>query len=539
MELSKLKSACAHIFTDLRGETIQGTGYLVRPTWVVTCEHVVRGLRLGEVARILFGDREYLGRLDRIDSENDCAVLRLPEPAGGIEPLPLRQHCAKDEPWQSFGFPEIAEGVGLNLGGVVHDPTGEDTRRSPSLLLACQNITHGVPLQGFSGSPVVIAGHVVGHLKRVIPDAKGGAMFGLVYACPARFIEALLPHEPPQPTAMLQPQAPKAAYDRRWYIPRTDEERLARDYLSYPGQPVVLWGPELFGKTWLLQHILQEAQAADPSSQVVQLNFGMFDEPALATLDALLRELGSNVAAALGVDIPVVEQSFGRSKNPMANLNWLMERNLLPRVPGRLLIAMDRLDVLLGRPYGDAFFGMLRAWAEKGHSAPWAALRLLLSISTTPSLFVENVSQSPFNLTDPIRLRELSEAGLDRLAQLYGVPRRKEDLQQLQTHVGGHPYLTRLAMYRARQINRSLSEILSSDSSVNEVFGEYLKHCRNRLRRQEGLYESFCLVLRDPRLRLSDDAYSRLNRAGLVERDERTGTITPTYALYRRLPQPA
>jgi hypothetical protein len=214
-----------------------------------------------------------------------------------------------------------------------------------------------------------------------------------------------------------------------------------------------------------------------------------------------------------------------------------MERSLLRRAPGRLLLAMDRLDVLLGRPYSDGFFGMLRAWAEKGHSPPWSALRLLLSISTTPSLFIDNPSQSPFNLTDPICLHELSDDGLDRLAQLYRLPRHPHDLQQLRAHVGGHPYLTRLAMYRARQLNRPLADLLADDSSINQVFGEYLKHCRNRLRRQDGLYEAFCLLLRDPRTRLSDDVYYRLNRAGLVQRDDRSSTITPTCTLLRRLPQ--
>lgn len=537
MELSKLKNACVHITVRCQGETTVGTGYLIRPKWVATCEHVVRGLRLGSQATVRLYDREYPATLDRLDPENDCALLRLEKPIDDAEPLRLRSQCAKDEVWQSYGFPQVTGGAGLNLTGVVHDPAGEDTLRSPSLLLACQSVTHGAPLQGFSGSPVVIGDHVVGHLKRIIPDAQGGAMFSLVYACPARFIEALLPIDVMQSQAVVRLQAPKAAYDRRWYIERPTEERLALDYLSYPGQPVVLWGPELYGKTWLLQYLLQYEQIVDGgASQVVQINFGLFDDTTWLTLDALLCELGSQIATVLGIPAADVTAAFARSKSPMANLNWLMERTLLPSVPGRLLLAMDRLDTLLGRPYSDSFFGMLRAWAEKGHSAPWSSLRLLLSVSTTPSMFIENHSQSPFNLTDPISLGELTDSGLDRLAQLYGLVRHDRDIAQLRAHVGGHPYLARLAMYRARQLGQSLTELLGDDRSVQQVFGDYLKHCRSRLKRQAGLYESFCTLLRNPRAPLSDDTYYRLHGAGLAHRDEQTGTYSPSCALYRRLP---
>src|SRR5262249_1132974 len=50
------------------------------------------------------------------------------------------------------------------------------------------------PLHGFSGSPVLVDGAVVGHLTKHLgdPDDRRRAAYGLVYACPIRAVHDLL-----------------------------------------------------------------------------------------------------------------------------------------------------------------------------------------------------------------------------------------------------------------------------------------------------------------------------------------------------------
>ena len=189
----KLKDACAYIEVAGSFGKRRGTGFLVRPDRVATCEHVVRGAAADARIVVRFPSGERLATVEKLDAENDCAVLRLDEPLTGVTPLPLSQTSPKDAPWQAYGFPQATLQGGLLLDGKVQDPQGEDRRRSPSLVLFSPSAIGGAELQGFSGSPVLVNGQVVGHLKQVIPDADGGAMMGFLYACPARYLESLLP----------------------------------------------------------------------------------------------------------------------------------------------------------------------------------------------------------------------------------------------------------------------------------------------------------------------------------------------------------
>ena len=51
----------------------------------------------------------------------------------------------------------------------------------------------GTQAQGFSGTPVLNSGAVIGHLKRIIPNSDDHAEMGTLYASPAQSLMDLLP----------------------------------------------------------------------------------------------------------------------------------------------------------------------------------------------------------------------------------------------------------------------------------------------------------------------------------------------------------
>ena len=320
-------------------------------------------------------------------------------------------------------------------------------------------------------------------------------------------------------------QPPRAAYDPRWYVSRPEEER-ARACLSIPGTPLVLLAPERMGKTWLLRHLLHEARAR--GSKVVALNLDLLDAPAWASLESCLRELGRQIASGFELGPEVVDAAFARSQNPKANLNWLLERELLPRAAGsELIVAIDRADAAWDRPFRDELFGLLRAWAENGAAEEgWPALRLVLAISTSPALLIQDPSQSPFNLSEPVRLRDLPDAQLAQLAALHGLQLR--DVAPVRALVGGHPYLCRVIFHAAATQQKSLEEVLAGSG---EIFADYLDHMRARLDRQPGLFAAL-RALGEP---MASEHARRLLAAGLVARDERTGALSLRCQLYRAL----
>jgi hypothetical protein len=195
--LSQLKNACA--FIDA-GE-VHGTGYLVSSELVVTCDHIVRRVTNDQVVEVRFEGIKRKARVLTRDERSDCATLQLMAPLYGVEPLQLGVYdLNRGDTWDAYGFPSITKGTGHFLTGDIQDPLGKDPSGNNAIVLYSREIAaaEGASAQGFSGTPVLVAGYVIGHLKKIIPSdsidrVPPRALMGTLYACPSRFIANLLP----------------------------------------------------------------------------------------------------------------------------------------------------------------------------------------------------------------------------------------------------------------------------------------------------------------------------------------------------------
>lgn len=191
-----------------------GSGYLVTPDRVATAWHVVSSWEKDEGQSVIVGSNPRsvrTARLVKADKAADAALLALDE-AVDNEPLPLAIGLDRKVKWDGYGYPAVANKIdqppGLPIDGHVQDPATETDRGERALLLYSGTIAAGnaSPLHGFSGSPVTVAGAVVGHIIKHIgdPDDPARAAFGYVYACPIDAVAALLGPVPFQ----NQPLAP-------------------------------------------------------------------------------------------------------------------------------------------------------------------------------------------------------------------------------------------------------------------------------------------------------------------------------------------
>lgn len=186
-----LKAACCMI------ETADGTGsgYLAGEGQVITCEHVVRNIKEGEGGiKLSFGQGDAAGTLVEKDVETDSALIKLDVAPAGVAPLRFARLCVRQAVWDGYGFPALAGGVAIPLQGVVMDPKGLDKKRRPALALFSHQITTNAGMHGFSGSPVLVNGYVVGHLKRIIGEEEDNSKpaYGYVFASPSDGILKLL-----------------------------------------------------------------------------------------------------------------------------------------------------------------------------------------------------------------------------------------------------------------------------------------------------------------------------------------------------------
>jgi hypothetical protein len=346
----------------------------------------------------------------------------------------------------------------------------------------------------------------------------------------------------PPPSGAVTLQDPGGPYERRWYVPdsfgpveaqdpRTVAAQATLARLRQPGQPIALWAPTLFGKTWFLQYVLQWLGENDPDYRIVRINLRLFGADALRSLPAFLRQLAELVAAQLDLDASLAAAMEARAGTPLLNFSWLFSAHALRQVRGPLVLAIDQADELLQCSFRDDFFGLLRSWSDQANMEPWSRIRLVVAMSATPTLMTSTPARSPFpNRTFQIRLTDLDREQVEELARLHGLVWGPAQIQELMALVSGHPFLIRLAMVSAARHQIPLSKLLHESS---QIFEPFLDAVRWRLANDPGLRRAFREMIAEPNNTVEPTAYLRLRDAGLVQ--QVNGVYQLRYPLYNRL----
>ncbi|WAS92026.1 AAA-like domain-containing protein [Nannocystis punicea] len=325
-------------------------------------------------------------------------------------------------------------------------------------------------------------------------------------------------------------QPPGAPYNINWHVHRAEEERTALNYLDQPGAPVVLWGPDKFGKTWMSQFLTDMVYQADGGAcRVVAINLDTFDYESRSDYANFIREFAFQIVGSIGGPedwVPTLWKSPGSVNQ---KLGRLMRDNVLPLASTRVILALDRVDAVWGLPFKDDWFGMLRAWAEDPRLEK---LRLVLGISTTPRRLIERTTQSPFNLSPPIVLGDFTRDQVETLSHLYGLEWTHQDFAALMSLVGGHPYLVRLAMHRANLAGGlSARELLAEPSNL---FDDFLQRYARRLHLHPEMMAGVKRLRSDSLAELDSDTSAALESSGIAV-EEKVGFYRLRYRLYERL----
>jgi hypothetical protein len=294
------------------GDTDKATGYLVGPACMITCYHAVRQQKTAIVylngetlsARVIFPDHTEIAAAE----EADIAVLELERPTTA-KSLVVATYTRKRH-WNTYGFPSIGEGALLPLEGKVLDWDALDTKGRKAIILYSHQVAAGMAarISGFSGSPVLIDGFVIGHLKRVLSENEnpGRPALGMLFATPAALIAQLaklsMPIIParrdPSSTYDLRTAAARSIISQE--LQRTCEqtiERLAANALPLTGNLLPETPPAVIPDSvneWTVQQTLKTT-----IRQISGTRFGQVQVDAhLALLDRrskVIRNLASQL----------------------------------------------------------------------------------------------------------------------------------------------------------------------------------------------------------------------------------------------------
>ena len=332
--------------------------------------------------------------------------------------------------------------------------------------------------------------------------------------------------QPPEPFAnpselikRLDTPGGAVRLDSRFYVKRDRiDDRLYQEITKDRGTTTTIRGPRQVGKTSLL--IRANELAHEIGRQTVYFDLQEFGSDQLTSLDKFLYNLAIIIVDELELDLEEVEKEWRNNFIPQRKIRNLLEKYLLPTIETPFVLVMDEVDRLLDTPFHDDFFGLVRYWHNlRASKKLWERLHIVMVISTEPHLLIDNVTQSPFNVSLRLELTDFDRAQVCYLDEQYGTAVCHHHLDKLMTLLGGHPFLTQQALYVIATENLTWAEFETIAPTDVGPFADHLNHYLELLRRQPILADAMKSVIHGQKC--SDKHILRhLLRAGLIRKEK-------------------
>ena len=350
-----------------------------------------------------------------------------------------------------------------------------------------------------------------------------------------RLFEATEQQGAPLPKAELRFETGTMRLDSRFYVARPEDALVLNQVRAPEGATVIIKGVRQIGKSSLLARAASAAREA--GARVVHLDFQLLETSHLKDLDSLLRWMARRVAAELRPSVKV-DEVWSADDGPKLSLSTYLETAILAPSTKPLVLLLDEVDRVFDHPdYRDEFFALIRYWHNQraNRPEPWDRLNLVLAHSTEPALWIQDITQSPFNVGERVRLRDFNPAEVADLNQRYGSPLAPDSLAALTTLLGGHPFLIRQALYHLAGHGWTFAELQQRAAESDGPFGDHLKRYIWGLSRDKALKDAFKAILRDGQCE-EEAHFQRLSAVGLISGSERmaAGPRCQLYADYFR-----
>lgn len=341
---------------------------------------------------------------------------------------------------------------------------------------------------------------------------------------------SLTPNHPPQPVA--EPELPRGQVElaSAFYMERPSIDDRCYEAIAKPGALIRIKAPRQMGKTSLMARILHRSSLL--GYRTVPLSFQLADSNVFTELDQFLRWFCAVVAMELQLPDRLTDYWSGLFGSKVSCRTYF-ERYLLANVSEPLVLGLDEVDRVLQYPELAAdFFGLLRAWHEESKNRDiWRQLRLVV-VHSTEVYVPMDINQSPFNVGLPIELPEFKPEQVQDLAHRHGLAWGTDEVEQLITMVGGHPYLVRVALYYIARQEMTLSELVETAPTDAGLYSDHLRrHLWNLSQHPELAAALNKVVMADSPVQLESMHGFKLHSMGLVHLQG--NNVTPRCNLYR------
>lgn len=314
--------------------------------------------------------------------------------------------------------------------------------------------------------------------------------------------------------ASLEPVGGAVPLHSQLYVSRETDAEFEQA-ISRGESIVLVKGPRQSGKTSLLARGVQRARQL--GAQVALTDLQTLSERQLETADGVLFALAESLADQLDLEVRP-RSCWDVDRGPSLCIRRYLRREVLGRIEGQVVWALDEVDRLMGSRAGDQVFALFRSWHNEralDPQGPWMRLTLAMAYATEAHLFIADLSQSPFNVGIRLELQDFSLAQVSDLNDRYGQPLSQAELEPYFALLGGHPYLVRRGLHEMARRGIGFSGLRDLCEAEVGVFSDHIQRLVNSLSRDPAMRETVQAVLSGQPC-TSDEAFARLRSAGVL-----------------------
>jgi hypothetical protein len=259
--------------------------------------------------------------------------------------------------------------------------------------------------------------------------------------------------------------------DNPFYVKRQVDD-LFYDSLRWDNGAATLYAPRQMGKSSLFARVRARLEREQMKSVFIDLK--MLAAEGISEASKAFVGIGESIAEQLKINDDPASFFAGRGFVGSKLQRFLTEA--VAPVAERVVLLFDDIDSVFEASYRDAFFGSLRAVIDQKAIDP--ALRRVgfgFAHSHDPGLWITAANQSPFSVATKFLVPEFTETEVNWLHQQHAGPLSPLEARELFAILGGHPYLTRLALYRISTQKMTFAEIKREAATDEGVFGDHLR----------------------------------------------------------------
>jgi hypothetical protein len=324
------------------------------------------------------------------------------------------------------------------------------------------------------------------------------------------------------PADLIQPGG-AIDIDSRFYIQRAADKEVFDAANKHRGI-VTIRGPRQTGKTSLMLRTFMNARRTGNALRSVFVDFQALTPDDLDTPDTIWQAIAMKVDTQLELE-GWEKESWDTNSNYDRNFSRFLDRFVYANDDTPVLLCMDEVDRVFSFPLRSAFFSSVRAFYNRGAYDPaLKKVRWLLSTSSEPSFFIQDLTQSPFNIGLRAEVTTFTVEETEEFARRHGLTLDASMIAKIMEYLGGRPYLVHLLLFEMALHPESQEKLFDVQTAGGGVF---LKHLERYLVQFQQEPELGAAMKRVTAGEGCEDVKlaNRLEAAGLVQRDDSLNVI--------------